>query len=86
MSNEIGAGNPKSAAFSVIVVNVYSLIISIIFAITILASRNVLSYAFTKGEAVAEAVSELCPLLALTIILNGIQPVLSGKHIIFVVP
>ncbi|CAA7017250.1 unnamed protein product [Microthlaspi erraticum] len=60
------------------VVNVYSLIISIIFAITILACRNVLSYAFTEGETVAEAVSELCPLLAFTIILNGIQPVLSG--------
>ncbi|KAJ0113002.1 hypothetical protein Patl1_02033 [Pistacia atlantica] len=36
------------------------------------------NYAFTEGEAVAAAVSDLCPLLALTLTLNGIQPVLSG--------
>ncbi|PHT59450.1 hypothetical protein CQW23_01813 [Capsicum baccatum] len=37
------------------------------------------SYAFTKGETVANAVSDLCPFLAFTLILNGIQPVLSVK-------
>ncbi|GMJ04561.1 hypothetical protein like AT1G61890 [Hibiscus trionum] len=40
--------------------------------------RHVISYGFTDGEAVAEAVSDLCPLLVITLILNGIQPVLSG--------
>ena len=79
MSNELGAGNPKSAAFSVIIVNIYSFITCVILAIVILACRDVLSYAFTEGEKVSAAVSELCPLLALTHILNGIQPVLSGK-------
>lgn len=44
-----------------------------------MAFRDVISYAFTEGETVAAAVSDLCPLLAITIILNGIQPVLSGK-------
>ncbi|RXH89963.1 hypothetical protein DVH24_032320 [Malus domestica] len=39
-----------------------------------------LSYAFTEGEAVAAAVSDLCPLLALTLLLNGVQPVLSGIY------
>ncbi|KAF2583920.1 hypothetical protein F2Q70_00036794 [Brassica cretica] len=43
-----------------------------------LAFRDVLSYAFTEGEEVSAAVSDLCPLLALTLVLNGIQPVLSG--------
>ncbi|WZY84201.1 hypothetical protein YC2023_030585 [Brassica napus] len=78
VSNELGAGNPKSAAFSVIIVNIYSFITCVILAIVILACRDVLSYAFTEGEKVSAAVSELCPLLALTLILNGIQPVLSG--------
>ncbi|KFK39485.1 hypothetical protein AALP_AA3G250300 [Arabis alpina] len=78
VSNEIGAGNPKSAAFSVIIVNIYSLTISVILAIVILVCRDVLSYAFTEGETVSAAVSELCPLLAITIILNGIQPIFSG--------
>ncbi|KAI9198676.1 hypothetical protein LWI28_020392 [Acer negundo] len=40
--------------------------------------KHVISYAFTSGETVADAVSELCPFLAVTLILNGIQPVLSG--------
>ncbi|WVY93152.1 hypothetical protein V8G54_032240 [Vigna mungo] len=78
VSNELGAGHPKSAAFSVIVVNMISFIISVIEAVLVLALRRVLSYAFTDGESVANAVSDLCPYLAVTLILNGIQPVLSG--------
>ncbi|WZY94652.1 hypothetical protein YC2023_066981 [Brassica napus] len=74
VSNELGAGNPKSAAFSVIIVNIYSLITSVILAIVILACRDFLSYAFTEGKKVSVAVSDLCPLLALTLVLNGIQP------------
>ncbi|KAG0478960.1 hypothetical protein HPP92_013679 [Vanilla planifolia] len=78
VSNELGAGNPKSAAFSVVVVNMMSFIIAVIIAIVIMWFRHSISYIFTEGETVAHAVSELCPLLAITIILNGIQPVLSG--------
>ncbi|CAH9121175.1 unnamed protein product [Cuscuta epithymum] len=78
VSNELGAGHPKSAAFSVVVVNVISFIISVIAAIVVMALRDVISYAFTEGEAVANVVSDLTPLLAVTLLLNGIQPVLSG--------
>uniref|UniRef100_M4E513 Protein DETOXIFICATION n=1 Tax=Brassica campestris TaxID=3711 RepID=M4E513_BRACM len=78
VSNELGAGNPKSAAFSVIIVNIYSLITSVILAIIVWLCRDVLSYAFTEGEEVSAAVSDLCPFLAVTLVLNGIQPVLSG--------
>ncbi|KAA8526507.1 hypothetical protein F0562_008290 [Nyssa sinensis] len=78
VSNELGAGHPKAVAFSVLMVTLVSLIISVIGAMIVLAVRDVISYAFTEGEIVARAVSDLCPLLALTLILNGIQPVLSG--------
>ncbi|KAF2304973.1 hypothetical protein GH714_000821 [Hevea brasiliensis] len=78
VSNELGAGNPKSAEFSVLMVNLVSLLIALVEAIIVLALRNVISYAFTSGETVAIAVSELCPFLAVTLVLNGIQPVLSG--------
>ncbi|KAJ4954325.1 hypothetical protein NE237_011108 [Protea cynaroides] len=78
VSNELGAGNPRSASFSVIIVTLLSFIIAAIIAAVILVLRHVLSYAFTGGEVVSNAVSDLCPLLAITIILNGIQPVLSG--------
>ncbi|KAI4334100.1 hypothetical protein L6164_018832 [Bauhinia variegata] len=78
VGNELGAGNPKSAAFSVVVVTLISFIISVIVAMIVLALRHVISYAFTEGQVVAAAVSDLCPLLVITLILNGIQPVLSG--------
>ncbi|CAA3008827.1 DETOXIFICATION 40-like [Olea europaea subsp. europaea] len=78
VSNELGAGHPKSAAFSVVVVTVSCLIISVIFAVVSLALRHQLSYIFTGGKAVSDAVSDLTPLMAVSIILNGVQPVLSG--------
>ncbi|KAL8468695.1 hypothetical protein ACS0TY_031766 [Phlomoides rotata] len=78
VSNELGAGHPKSAAFSVVVSTGTSFIISVIFAIATLIFRHKVSYAFTGGKAVSDAVSDLAPLLAAAIVLNGIQPVLSG--------
>ncbi|XP_037442864.1 protein DETOXIFICATION 40-like [Triticum dicoccoides] len=78
VSNELGAGNPKSAAFSVVVVTVLSFILAAIISIVILFFRDYISYIYTGGDDVAAAVSKLTPLLAITLILNGIQPVLSG--------
>ncbi|KAK2974816.1 hypothetical protein RJ640_005600 [Escallonia rubra] len=78
VSNELGAGHPKSAAYAVVMVTLSSLIIAVICAVVVLALRHVISYAFTDGATVAEAVSELTPLLAISIVLNGVQPVLSG--------
>ncbi|CAA7048579.1 unnamed protein product [Microthlaspi erraticum] len=77
-SNELGAGNPKSAMFSAWTATSVSFVISIAEALAMLASRDYISYIFTADVDVAKAVSELCPFLAVTIILNGIQPVLSG--------
>jgi multidrug resistance protein, MATE family len=80
VSNELGAGNPKSAAFSVVVVTVLSFILSVIISVIILLCRDYISYIFTEGEDVSRAVSRLTPLLAFTLILDGIQPVLSGMQ------
>lgn len=79
MSNEVGAGCPRSAAFSVVVATGVSLLLALGFAIIILILRDQLTYAFTSGEAVSDAVADLTPLLAAAIVLNGVQPVLSGK-------
>ncbi|KAJ9169091.1 hypothetical protein P3X46_020559 [Hevea brasiliensis] len=78
ISNELGAGHPKSSAFAVVIVTSCSFVIALIIAILVLLQRNVLSYIFTSGTTVANAVAELSPFLALSIILNGVQPVLSG--------
>lgn len=55
-----------------------SFIISVVIALVILYFRDYISYIFTDGETVARAVSDLTPLLAATLVLNGVQPVLSG--------
>lgn len=81
VSNELGAGNPKTTAFSVVMVTLISFIIAVVEAIVVISLRHVISYAFTDGEIVANAVSDLCPFLVVTLILNGVQPVLSGKII-----
>uniref|UniRef100_J3LQD4 Protein DETOXIFICATION n=1 Tax=Oryza brachyantha TaxID=4533 RepID=J3LQD4_ORYBR len=78
VGNELGAGHPRAAAFSVVVVTAMSLAITAAMAAMFLVFRGYVSYIFTRGEAVARAVSDLAPLLAATIVLNGIQPVLSG--------
>lgn len=78
VSNELGAKHPKSAALSVVVSTGTSLILSVIFAFITLVFRHQLSYVFTSGEVVSDAVADLTPLLAASIILNGVQPVLSG--------
>uniref|UniRef100_A0A7N0TRC8 Protein DETOXIFICATION n=1 Tax=Kalanchoe fedtschenkoi TaxID=63787 RepID=A0A7N0TRC8_KALFE len=78
VSNELGAGHPKAAAFSVFMVTATSTVIAIFFGILVLIFRQDISYFFTEGTTVADAVAELCPYLAASILLNGIQPVLSG--------
>ncbi|CAN1222415.1 Protein DETOXIFICATION 40 [Linum grandiflorum] len=79
VSNEIGAGHPRSASFAVWTSTISSFIIATVSAVVVLSLRDVVSYAFTGGTTVAVAVSELCPFLATSILLNGVQPVLSGN-------
>ncbi|KAM3365733.1 hypothetical protein ACQJBY_015418 [Aegilops geniculata] len=78
VGNELGAGNPRSAAFSAWVVTAMSALIAVLAGVLVFLLRHKLSYIFTGGEAVSRAVADLCPLLVGTIVLCGIQPVLSG--------
>ncbi|XP_047317153.1 protein DETOXIFICATION 40-like [Impatiens glandulifera] len=78
VSNELGAGHPKSTEFSVVIVTLSSLFISTLLAIIVFIFRNYISYIFTEGITVSNAVADLSPFLACSIILNGVQPVLSG--------
>ncbi|XP_078181039.1 protein DETOXIFICATION 40-like isoform X1 [Carex rostrata] len=78
VGNELGAGNARSAAFSATVATIISTVISLCIAVLIMVFRDKISYIFTGGEVVANAVSELCPLLAISIAVSGVQPVLSG--------
>lgn len=82
VSNELGAGNPKVAKFSVFVVTSTSILISVVFTVIIVIFQVGLSKLFTSDPEVIEAVIELIPLLAISVFLNGIQPILSGTFMI----
>ncbi|EPS72836.1 hypothetical protein M569_01923, partial [Genlisea aurea] len=78
VSNELGAGNAKAAKFSVIVVSVTAMLIAVICSGVVVATRDVFPFLFTNSAAVAKETTRLSMLLALTVLLNGLQPVLSG--------
>ncbi|KAF8413539.1 hypothetical protein HHK36_001530 [Tetracentron sinense] len=81
VGNELGGAHPKVAKLSVIVVNTTSIIISLVFGALVMICRTPLTKLFTSDKEVTEAVSNLTPLLAISVLLNGIQPILSGVAI-----
>ncbi|KAJ3690805.1 hypothetical protein LUZ61_019969 [Rhynchospora tenuis] len=78
ISNELGAGRPRAAQFSILVVFMSSVTIGIFFFVLILALRNVYGVPFTNNPEVVDAVSSLAIFFALTLFLNCIHPMLSG--------
>jgi len=83
VSNELGAGRPRAAKFSVIVVVGTTFLVGAILMAIIFITRNEFAVAFTDSKEVMRAVAHLAPLLAFTMLLNSVQPVLSGSHQLF---
>ncbi|KAI3836486.1 hypothetical protein MKW98_008247, partial [Papaver atlanticum] len=81
VSNELGAGNAAAAKFSVWVTVTIALITQTVFVILILITRNDFPKLFTDDEIVMEEVSTLAVFLCISILLCGIQPILSGMAI-----
>lgn len=80
VSNELGSGNSKAAKFSIKVVMMTSTFFGVVFFVLCLVFGRQLSYLFTSSEEVAEAVSDLSVFLAFSLLLNSVQPVLTGKY------
>ncbi|PIM99741.1 hypothetical protein CDL12_27760 [Handroanthus impetiginosus] len=78
VANELGAGNGKGAKFATIVSVTESIIIGLIFWLLIMFFHNEFALIFTTSKPVLEAVSKLSILLAFTVLLNSVQPILSG--------
>ncbi|KAH6774999.1 MATE efflux family protein [Perilla frutescens var. hirtella] len=78
VANELGAGNAKAAKFSVVVVSITTIVIGVVCMAIVLATKDFFPYLFTNSDAVAKETTRLSTLLALTVLLNGLQPVLSG--------
>ncbi|KAI3989984.1 hypothetical protein MKX01_003687 [Papaver californicum] len=81
VSNKLGAGNVKAAQFSVKVIMTTSVSLGVVFWILTLVFGNFISYLFSSSNEIAKAVSSLSVLLAFPVLVNSIQPVLSGVAI-----
>ncbi|KAL6335908.1 hypothetical protein AAG906_003533 [Vitis piasezkii] len=81
VSNELGRGNAKAAKFAIKYILSTSICIGVVIWILCLVFGHDIGYLFTSNEEVAETVSSLSVLLAFSILLNSVQPVLSGVAI-----
>lgn len=81
VSNELGSRHPRAAKFSVMVVVVTSLLLSLLFAAVLLLEHSRYPALFSTSAEVKQLVEELTPLLALGVVLSCVQYTLSGVAI-----
>ncbi|KAI3433134.1 uncharacterized protein J3R85_007350 [Psidium guajava] len=78
VSNELGAAHPRTAKFSLIVAVISSFLVGLVLSAILLATQDLYPSLFSSDTSVQELVKELTPVLALCIVINNVQPVLSG--------
>ncbi|XP_059635505.1 protein DETOXIFICATION 27-like [Cornus florida] len=78
VANELGAGNGKGAKFATKVVVAQSTIIGVFFCALIMTFHDKIALILSSSSDILRAVDKLAYLLAITILLNSVQPILSG--------
>ncbi|TQE01402.1 hypothetical protein C1H46_012983 [Malus baccata] len=78
VSNELGAGNPRAAKVTVCAVTVLAIMEMIVVSTTLFSYRHNLGYAFSKDKEVVERIADMGPLISLSIVMDGLQALLSG--------
>lgn len=78
VSNELGAGNPQAARVSVFAVMFLAVTEAIIISGTLFACQRVFGYTFSNEKEVVDYVTDMAPLMCLSIIIDSLQGVLSG--------
>ncbi|XP_009605026.1 protein DETOXIFICATION 33-like isoform X1 [Nicotiana tabacum] len=78
VSNELGAGRPKAAKFSVVIAVITSTIVGVVFTVAVIATKNYYPRMFSDKPEVLHETSKLSYFLAATIFLMSIQPILHG--------
>ncbi|XAR62120.1 hypothetical protein NMG60_11016745 [Bertholletia excelsa] len=78
VANELGAGDGKAARFATVVSVLHSTVIGLFICLLIAIFHDKFALIFTSSPTVLKAVDKLSFLLAITILLNSVQPVLSG--------
>lgn len=79
MANELGKGDAEAVRFSIKVILTVSTIMGVIFSALCVAFSGQISYLFSKSDEVSEAVNDSSVILSVSILLNSIQPILSGN-------
>lgn len=78
ISNELGAGNAPAARVSVYTAMILTMIETLLVSGSLFASRRVFGYTFSNEKEVVDYVTNMAPLVCLSVILDSIQGVLSG--------
>ncbi|KAL3640744.1 Protein DETOXIFICATION 16 [Castilleja foliolosa] len=78
VSNELGAGHPRSARLAVRVVLFIAISEGILVGLVLLLIRNIWGYAYTNEIEVVTYVATMMPILATSNFIDGLQCVLSG--------
>lgn len=79
VSNELGAAHPRTAKFSLAVAVITSCLVGLLLSLVFIIERNNYPYLFTNDSAVQKLVKQLTPILSLCVLINNVQPVLSGE-------
>ncbi|KAK2966969.1 hypothetical protein RJ640_007805 [Escallonia rubra] len=78
VSNELGAGHPKTARLALFVVLVLAVTEGILVGLVLALIRNIWGYAYTNEVEVVKYVATMMPILATSNFLDGLQCVLSA--------
>lgn len=81
VSNELGAGNHKTAKLAVWIALSLVIIEVLMVGIVLMAARGVWANLYTNEAEVVSYISIVMPVLALSNIMDGIQGVLSGYNL-----
>ncbi|ERM95828.1 hypothetical protein AMTRI_Chr04g248440 [Amborella trichopoda] len=81
VANELGGGNAGGAKFATMVVLFTSFALGCVLWVFFMVFRKEVAYIFTDDKQVRDAVIDLSFLLAFSVLLNSVQPVLSGVAI-----
>ena len=79
VSNELGAGRPQAARLAARVVVLLALIVGMSEGLVIVLVRDLWGYAYSNEEEVTRYTARMMPVLAVSVMLDGQQCVLSGS-------
>ncbi|KAL5826811.1 hypothetical protein ACOSQ4_018608 [Xanthoceras sorbifolium] len=78
VSNELGAGHPRSALFSMVVAVISGFLMGLVFSLILMITRDQYPALFSNDKQVRDLVNDITPLLAISLTINSVEPVLSG--------